>query len=271
MARSAFGKTYVTKTGGLMPGRYDVEIVDAEFQEKVILFTPEAKEAGIVNKEFNDLNEEQKTVILEAERLSKNGDILPKVADRIVIHVKEPKSGTIMKWGNGLIIEMPYWQDKDKQTGEVANQNAFVDRESAPLGREFYELVGRVLGRELPGPGEQFAIGDLIKIGDKLSVEVEKDFKGFAKVKARSAEPFGASDPVALIAESVAEGSDADVLLKVLQSKKDTINGRPKGDVTMAIRMYISSGELPFDFTRAMDAWNKIRGQVLDADDKVAL
>lgn len=274
MSKSAFERSYTVKTSGLNPGRHDVEIVDAEFFEKVVLYTPEAKDAGIVGKEFGSLNDVQRKIVLDSDRVSKDGrTVMPKVADRIVLHLKEPKSGIIMKWNSGYVIEMPYWQNKDKATGEVADENSFVNEPAAPLGKEFYELVGRVLGRETPTPGSAFTVGDLIKPGDKLNIEVEKDNKGYARAKKGSAEPigyFGVATPT-IESTTPQAGSQADLLLKALQTKRDVLNGKPKGDVTMVLRELVTSKQLDMDFPTAMNTWVQVRDQVIAPDGTVAL
>jgi hypothetical protein len=268
MVKNGFEAVYTTAVGGkLEDGRFDVEIVSLEIYEKVVLYSDFAKEHGIVNKEFKELSRTQQEIVLQNDRISKNGKQMPKVADKINIHVKEPVSGVTMKWNNGISIELPYWPEKD-------DKNAFVNQESAPLSKDFYAFVEGALLRRAPARGQSFALGDLIKKGDVLSVEVERDNKNYARVKSKSAMPKGSIFKTAakVVEEAPALDAGADALLAVMQDRKDYVQGKSSGFIAItALKEWTENGTLAMTEKEALAAWTKIKSRVIDADGNVAL
>jgi hypothetical protein len=253
-------------------GRYDVVIEDIEYSEKVVKYNQEFHEMGISGREFMSLNpSEQKLVLDRPAELSSANNTLPKVDDILHIYVREPESGVIMKWRNGISIRLPHWPRKDRETGEVKNPNDFVTAGAAWPSRDLFDFIRAVTGKEAPRKG--FKLSDYISKGFAFNVEIDIDEKGYAKVVRGSWRQAGDVDifpdePVA----STPDRGDAEVLLQVLRENKDMINGKSGAQIAMTlIPALIDSNKIPFGYDRAIAAWSQVKITVLDENKNAAL
>lgn len=239
----------VSSSGRLTAGqRYDVEITGVTLREKVVVWNDAIPEEAR-NKEFAKLSPELQKEVERAEVTYKDGKPAPRTEDRITFAFKEPESGAEFFYG----VEFRF--------GEGGKPR-----------KDFYAFCTAV-GRPIE-EGKKFKIGDVFKLGDKLSVRVVKDKAGrFNELDKESFGPAGLRSTNEATESTTELSKAAESVLGMMKEDIATLNNKDSGTVVTWITDRINNNKAGgMDWSSMMSAWKELKEKRgLIKDGKISL